>query len=57
MTRTLYPLAMIGSIGLAESLAKKDVEIAAIVAAACCQTLTEATSSRYHDALPNRPGK
>ena len=48
---------MIGSIGLAESLAKKDVEIAAIVAAACCQTLTEATSSRYHDALPNRPGK
>ena len=48
---------MIGSIGLAESLAKKDVEIAAIVAAACCQTLTEAASSRYHAAFPNRPSK
>ena len=56
MTRTLYPLAMIGSIGLAESLAKKDVEIAAVVAA-CRQTLTEPASSRYHDALPNRPSK
>ena len=48
---------MIGSIGLAESLAKKDVEIAAIVAAAFRQTLTEPASSRYRAAFPNRPSK